>query len=110
MDVKEETVEGRTVLHVRGRADNASAAIFQELVDPYLDDNRTDLILDLSGLDYISSAGLRVLLVIARKLEANNGKGVLCGMSDVVSDILEISGFIKLYGVAKNVDSAVKPG
>ena len=107
MNVEQKTIDGRTVLHISGRADNATSAAFQEFMDPFLTEDRSDLILDLSDLEYISSAGLRVLLVVARHLAENQGKGVLCGMNDLIKDVLEISGFVSLYEIADSVDSAL---
>ncbi len=63
--------------------------------------------LDLSGVDYISSAGLRVILVAGKKLRATQGQLVLCGLRDEVRGVFEMSGFLDLFAVTANAEEAL---
>ena len=64
--------------------------------------------MNLAGLEYVSSAGLRVLLVTAKKLSRQNGKIVLCGLQDTVREVLTISGFLSIFQVAADEAEAAK--
>lgn len=66
------------------------------------------LVIDLSGVDYISSAGLRCVLVIAKKAGAVSGKVVLCALSPMVAEVMKISGFHQLLTICDNAEEAVK--
>lgn len=109
MKVREDTVNGRTVLYVQGRIDTSTADAFQTLIQPTLDRVSDDLVFEFSGLEYISSAGLRVMLRIARQLAANQGRAVLCGMNAETKDIFDVSGFTQLFNIAESVESAPPP-
>ena len=69
--------------------------------------NSEKMIINLSKLEYISSAGLRVLLVITKLLKNNNGKLCLCGLDENVSEIFKISGFDAIFNIAENTSDAL---
>ena len=57
-------------------------------------------VVDFSQLAYISSAGLRVLLMAAKRVKTENGALILCGMQDHIQEVFEISGFLQILTVA----------
>ena len=63
--------------------------------------------LDLSKVDYLSSAGLRSVLCLGKLTQANGGKLVLCGLKGAVREIFQISGFLGLFPVAETLVRAV---
>ena len=73
-----------------------------------IEENCEKILLNMNEVKYISSAGLRTLLVIAKTLKAKNGKLVLCSLSPMVSEVIEISGFSNIILQAENVDTAIK--
>jgi anti-sigma B factor antagonist len=90
------------VIGVRGRVDHSNADAFKAGLWPYLAACRPDgdqLVLDLTGLEYISSAGLRVLMLAAREVKSRNGTLVVCGLQPVVREIFEISRFNVVFQV-----------
>lgn len=90
MDIRESKEGNRTVLRIVGRLDTATAPD----LDSYIRSNQVadGLVLDLSELEYISSAGLRVLLA-ANKLMANHGGMSVRNVQDMVMEVLEATGF-----------------
>jgi anti-sigma B factor antagonist len=66
------------------------------------------MILDFQELDYISSAGLRVILKATKNLKGAEGKLVLCAMQDYVKEVFEISGFDSFLPIEATLDDAVK--
>ncbi len=105
------TVEswGRTVL-LSGRLDARSAPDFEKAAlaaDEEQAGTRHHMILDFSGLEYISSAGLRSILVLAKRIAPSGGKVVLCGMSGVVEEVFSVSGFDSFLPVAASREDAL---
>ena len=91
LNIKKSVENESAVFALDGRLDTVSApGLEQELVNSLA--GVKELTLDFSGLEYISSAGLRVLLS-ARKLMAKQGEMKLCGVNETVMEILEVTGF-----------------
>ena len=82
---------------VSGRLDTVTAPELESVIKTELD-GVTELIFDFSGLDYISSAGLRVLLV-AQKLMSKKGGMRVINVNDVVGEVLEVTGFADILDV-----------
>ena len=64
----------------------------------------THIAVDFSGLDYISSAGLRTLLVLGNKAQAQKSELVLCGLSGMVDEVLEESGIKEFFTVYETIE------
>lgn len=75
-----------------GRLDTTTAPVFEEQLKSSLP-GVSDLTLDFSGLDYISSAGLRVLLSAQKSLNASHGKMRIIGANEIIKEIFEVTGF-----------------
>ncbi len=80
-----------TLIKVAGRIDTMSSADFEKAVDEVLDEAKT-LVLDLNGVEYISSAGLRVILK-AQKVMNQKGKMIITNVPEAVMEIFDITGF-----------------
>ncbi|MEY4750686.1 MAG: hypothetical protein RIQ60_2900 [Pseudomonadota bacterium] len=91
---------------VRGRVDSASAGEMERALASAYAQAGQKVVLDLSGLDYISSAGLRVVLMMAKRAKQSSGRLVLCGLSASVREVFEISGFLKILEVVKDLPAA----
>ena len=99
-----------TVLGVEGRMDAVTAPQFEAAFKENLAGGANKFVVDLSMLEYISSAGLRSMLVMAKSLKASSGVSVLCGLKDVVQEVFKISGFNSIFTICETVDEAVKAG
>jgi len=96
----ETRIEGpKTLLTVTGRMDALSAPAFETACQAVLDDGRVAVVADLSGLEYISSAGLRSILGAAKKLKGAGGSLSFCGLGGMVDEVFRVSGFLKLFKV-----------
>ena len=82
-----------------GRVDGANALEFQEALEAAISPDDTGVVLDFEGISYISSAGLRVVLLVAKTLQKQNAKMAVCSLSDSIREIFEISGFDKIIPV-----------
>lgn len=95
------------VLSVDGRVDATTA---QQLQGTVLDSahNSPKLLIDLSKVDYMSSAGLRVMLLLHREIQENNGRVVLVGIQERIRDAMEITGFLKHFAVVPDVQAGIE--
>jgi len=94
------TIEGAVcVLAVMGRMDTLTAPEFEAQCAACAAEGTTRIVVDLSSLEYISSAGLRSILASAKKLKAAGGGLSFCCLSGIVAEVFAVSGFSKLMPV-----------
>ena len=107
MHIGEERKGGALVIAPEGRVDSVSSSELERLVVSRIDAGEKRLVLDLSAVEYISSAGLRVLLMAAKRLKEPPGGLVLCGMGPSVRTVLELAGFLPLFAVEAGREQAL---
>lgn len=108
MDIQSQAGIGYTTLRFIGRLDATSSPAAEQKIDEVLSGGATVIILDLAGLAYMSSAGLRVILATAKKLSRLTGQLVLCGLQDGVRTVFEISGFVSIVKIVATEAEAAK--
>ncbi|HOG12942.1 MAG: STAS domain-containing protein [Smithellaceae bacterium] len=96
------------VLAVQGRLDAATAPLFEEQVLPMISAGDKNFLLDLAGLDYISSAALRRLLFFAKRAEDQGGRVVLLSVQNHILEILDMAGFTQLFAIFADQDEALR--
>lgn len=95
------------IVKLSGRLDSGSAQAAEESFTQVLGDAALRLAIDMSNLEYISSAGLRVLLVVAKKVQQAQGKVVLFGLVRNVREVFAISGFDRIFAIQPDMAAAV---
>ena len=98
------------VLSVRGKIDQLSADEFHRQLLPYLAQcglDQLSLVLDLAGVEYISSAGLRIFMLASREVKMRQGRLALAGLQPVVQEIFETSKFSLLFPIHERVEDAL---
>ncbi len=108
MNIEEKKADRALVVSVEGRMDAVSAPDFEKRCDEWLARGETSFILDFNGLEYISSAGLRSLLILGKKLAAKKGTIVIAAMKDVVKEVFQISGFGSIFPIVESVEAALR--
>ena len=88
------------VVSVGGRLDAAGAPQLEAHGRAAIDDGAKKLLFDMAGVEYISSAGLRSLLVLAKAAKATGGSLALCGLVPAVKEVMTISGFDSILPLA----------
>ena len=88
-----------TVVGFEGNLDTNTAPEAQERLDELASEGVGKILVDFADLDYISSAGLRVLLATAKKLRGSGGNLRLCSLNETVAEVFEISGFSTIFAV-----------
>ncbi|MEM9220838.1 MAG: STAS domain-containing protein [Pseudomonadota bacterium] len=96
-----------TVLAPAGRVDTATAKEFETAALGRIEAGASAMVFDFDGLKYISSAGLRVVLLTGKRAKAAGGVLVLCNMNESIRDVFEISGFLSLFAVEDSRGAAV---
>ena len=91
---------------VRGRIDTDNASTFDSLVKSWARPNEPSLVLDFSGVSFISSAGLHRLLLIAREYEQSGRKFGLCELPDPIQELMEISGLFRIIQIFDSYEAA----
>jgi len=99
MEVTIEHIGTLPVVAVAGRLDTSTAPVFDAQMAPLLAEPRTRILLDLHGLTYISSAGLRSILQLVKHTAAHQGRVGLFGASSAIMEVVEISGFPALLDI-----------
>lgn len=110
MDVGTQTYSNVTVVSPRGRVDHQSADQLGASMAPYVarcEHQSCKLVLDLSGVDYMSSAGLRVLMVAAKQARAQSGTMVVSGLGPTLREIFQISRFDRVFTVYDDIRDAI---
>jgi anti-anti-sigma factor len=107
MDITQTKEGAFVVLAPAGRMDAITAPQFEERCLACLAGGDKRLVVDLSGLEYISSAGLRSILSAAKKLKAAGGDLAFCALSGIVAEVFSVSGFDKLLPVTATRQEAL---
>jgi len=103
------------VVSPRGRLDHDNCDAFQHDLADHLDacaESGAALVLDMSGLEYVSSAGLRCLMIAARQAAARQGRVVAAAPQAVVAEILQISRYnlvLPVFGTTREALASVSP-
>ncbi len=105
------TVEQNGPAHIvraTGRLDQTTSNEFQIELEKTIDDlSRPLILLDFSGVDYISSIGLRALLMAAKQCKAKNGSLVMANLTDIVQEVFDIARFDKIIPVQRDESAAM---
>lgn len=107
MNIEHTDHEGMTVLAPSGRIDTTTSGAVEEAVRRTVDAGARRLVVDFSGVEYISSAGLRVFLVLAKRMRDLHGRLILCGMPEPVAQVFRLAGFMALFEVEASRQAAV---
>lgn len=108
VELKEKKIGEVLILELHGRLDAVSTPDIEKKVFDYINGGQYKLILDFSGVDYISSAGMRMLLSTTKKLKGLSGHLVLCSITTNVMDVFKMSGFDHVLELSADKDEALK--
>jgi len=106
MELTHEVLNGLLVVRPGSRIDSGSAPAFEAHCAALIAQGPQKVVIDFSQVDYISSAGLRVLLVAAKSAKSQGGALTLCGLRGNVREVIEVSGFDTLLGAHAGVSEA----
>jgi len=100
--------EGICVVEAEGRLDAAAASQLETDLEALLGEGKSKIVVDLSGVSYISSTGLRVLLVAIKRAREDGGDLKLCYLSPRVYDIFRMAGFTNIFPIHGTEEEAAR--
>ena len=107
MEINTERTNGVLVAKAWSRIDGANAREFEKAMKAAISESDSAVVIDFGELSYISSAGLRALLVIAKKLQNRDAAFAICSLTDTVRAVFEISGFDKIIAIHSSREEAL---
>ena len=107
VQVKWERKDSILIAMLIGHIDSSNADRFQRIVESGIDAEDRALILDFERVFFISSAGLRISLIISRKFNESGKKFGVCTLSDPIRNVLAISGFDQIIPIYESRDAAI---
>ncbi len=94
MEISKETNEGKSIYHISGRVDTQTAPDLQIVLDKGFAEGEKDLTLDFSGVEYLSSAGLRTILYAQKRINAlENAKMTIINVKPDIMEVFDMTGF-----------------
>jgi len=97
---------GMHVLKISGSLDSNTAPEMTQSIETYLKEAPNNLVIDFSGVDYVSSAGLRVVIKTNHMQTAAGDKMILCGLKDYVQEVFEMSGLSKILDIRNDIEAS----
>lgn len=107
METSKRKDKGALVISLKGRLDSVTSPMLEKDLMDLMAGGERFLVMDLGDLEYISSAGLRSILVVVKRLKEKQGKLVLASLKSVVREVFEIAGFSAIIPIFESVDSAI---
>lgn len=108
MDIIEDKNGAIVLLGLVGRLDSSTSPQMEEKVVGLLTGGAKQLVVNFARLDYISSAGLRVLLMAAKKLKASGGVIALCALKPHIREVFDIAGFTAMFPIHESEALAIR--
>ena len=107
MEILKRKEKDALVISLKGRLDAVTTPVLEKDLTELIAGGEKFLVLDLGNLDYISSAGLRTILVVTKRLREKQGRLLLASLKSVVWEVFEISGFSSIIPIFESVDAAI---
>ena len=108
MNIATEIINGITVVRLSGDLDTGTSDKAQETINQIIDGGANNVLISLRDVGFVSSAGLRILLVAAKKIVSIDGTLRISDLNDTVHDVFEISGFSSIFNVFATEQDALQ--
>jgi anti-sigma B factor antagonist len=108
MEITERQQDDIVIFSLSGRLDSNTSPDFEKRLSGVIRQGTRCLVVDFGALDYISSAGLRVILKATKDIKRAEGRFVLCAMKDYVREVFEIAGFDTFLPIFTSLEDALQ--
>ena len=108
MELIEKNTGKCVIIGIKGRLDTINYNILEKRLTELLDQNVSKILVNCSQMDYVSSSGLRILLMALKRITMAKGKFVLCSLQENIREIFEISGFTTIFEIYSNEEDALR--
>lgn len=107
MEIQHEEQDGIEIIGIEGRLDASTSSQLEEALMPVVEKDGVLAVVDLRFLEYISSAGLRVMLSAAKAVKKNKGRIAISSLNANVNQVFEISGFASIFDLYETRQEAI---
>jgi len=107
IEIRQEQHGDVRLLALSGRLDTETAADLELALQDLQADGASHFVIDLADIGYVSSAGLRVLLALAKQLDGGRGSLKLCALNEAVRQVFDVAGFSRMFAIFPNRDAAL---
>ncbi len=108
MEIQTRKEKSGIIVSVKGRIDALTAPEFEKNLSDWIANGEHAFLINFSGLEYISSAGLRSILATSKKLKDKQGKILFTGLQGPVEEVFKISGFPSIFKIFDSEETALK--
>ena len=108
MEIHVDNKDEVKIFSLKGRLDSNTSPQLEEKIASLIESGTRKMVINFKDLDYISSAGLRVILKTTKDLKRNDGRILLCAMQDYVREVFEIAGFDTFLPIVPSIDEALR--
>ena len=108
LEIIKETQNDIDIYRLKGHLDSNTAQEFEQKIFQAISNGSKNMVVDFKHLDYISSAGIRVILKATKAVKRKDRRLVFCSMHDYVKEVFEISGVGSLLSIYEPIDDALK--
>ncbi|NPV61980.1 MAG: STAS domain-containing protein [Methanotrichaceae archaeon] len=107
MEINHTVIDSVPILAVSGRIDATTSRDLENALNGLIEEDNNRIIVDLAGVEYISSVGLRVMLAALKKVRPKQGDLMLASLQPFVREVFEITGFTKLFLICPDQREAI---
>lgn len=108
MELIEQKTEKCVIVSITGRLDTTNYSSLEKKLTDLIDKREDHILIECSKMDYVSSSGLRILLMALKKITMAKGKFVLCNLQENIREIFEISGFTNIFEIYTSQEEALR--
>lgn len=108
LEIKEIKRDGAIVLNLKGDLDSNTSGLLEEKLLELIHVGEGRFVIDCLDLEYLSSAGFRVLLKVMKELKSKGGQLSLCSLKDYIREVFDLSGFILFIPVYPSLEEALE--
>ncbi len=99
MEIEDERIDDVCVVTAHGRLDGIYSSAFANHVGELITGTNPKILIDFTDIDFVTSAGLRAVLLLMRKAKASGGAFALSGVNPQVREVLDVSGFAEIFSI-----------
>ncbi len=104
MKITNEKISELLIIHTEGRLDAITSVEFEKEVMPMIQQSEHPVLIDFGKLEYISSAGLRTVLILAKETKKSNNSLALCSLNETILEVFRISGFDTIVSIYPTIE------
>ena len=107
LEISVEHLKRVDLITAKGRIDSSNAAQFDEVLKESIANGQNNLVLDLEGIEYMSSAGLRAIVAALRECKSNRGDVRIGAHSERVAEVFQLAGLARMFQIFDDTTTAV---